>query len=42
MFGRGAREELDDEEAVEFARVLRESLREVLGEEVGEGGKSRL
>jgi diadenosine tetraphosphate (Ap4A) HIT family hydrolase len=42
MFGRGAREELDDDEGVELARVLRESLRQVLGEEMREGGRSRL
>lgn len=42
MFGRGAREDLDDEEGAELARVLRESLRECLGEEAREGGRSRL
>ncbi|KAK5168025.1 uncharacterized protein LTR77_006592 [Saxophila tyrrhenica] len=42
MFGRGAREELDDDEGVDLARVLRESLRTVIGEETREGGKSRL
>lgn len=42
MFGRGAREELDDDEAVEVARCLRESLRGVLGEETREGGRSKL
>jgi diadenosine tetraphosphate (Ap4A) HIT family hydrolase len=42
MFGRGAREELDDDEAVEVAKCLRESLRGVLGEEMREGGRSKL
>lgn len=42
MFGRGAREELDDDEAVELARVLREALRVELGEQTKEGGKSKL
>ncbi|KAF2486776.1 HIT-like domain-containing protein [Neohortaea acidophila] len=42
MFGRGAREELDEDEGAELARVLREALREVLGEEMREGGKSKL
>ena len=42
MFGRGAREELDDDEAVELSKVLREALREELGEEKKEGGKSKL
>ena len=43
MFGRGSREELDDEEGVEIARQLREGLREVLGEEKREeGGRSKL
>ena len=42
MFGKGAREELDDEEAVEFGKVLREALRVELGEEMREGGKSKL
>lgn len=46
MFGRGAREELDDDEGVEIARQLREALREVLAEESkegrGEGEKSKL
>jgi diadenosine tetraphosphate (Ap4A) HIT family hydrolase len=39
MFGRGAREELDDDEGVEIARELREALRSVLGEESKEDGK---
>ncbi|KAK3708909.1 hypothetical protein LTR37_011239 [Vermiconidia calcicola] len=38
MFGRGAREDLDDEEGVEMARCLREALRVELGEEGSEGG----
>ena len=43
MFGRGAREDLDDEEGVEMARELREALRMELGEGVKEeGGKSKL
>jgi diadenosine tetraphosphate (Ap4A) HIT family hydrolase len=43
MFGRGSREELDDDEGVEIARELREGLREVLGEEKREeGGRSKL
>ena len=42
MFGRGAREELDDDEAVELAKILREALREELGEGMKEGGKSKL
>lgn len=42
MFGKGTREELDEEEGVELARVLRESLREVLGEKGKEGGASKL
>ena len=45
MFGRGSREELDDEEGVVIARDLREGMRAVLGEESREGGgeeKSKL
>ena len=48
MFGRGSREELDDEEGVVIARDLREAVRGVLGEGSkegvgeGEGGKSKL
>lgn len=37
MFGRGAREDLDEEEGQELARLLREVLRQEL-----EGGKARL
>ncbi|KAK3113603.1 hypothetical protein LTR53_008957 [Teratosphaeriaceae sp. CCFEE 6253] len=39
MFGRGAREDLDEEEAVEMAATLRKVLRE---EVEGRGGKSKL
>lgn len=42
MFGRGARTDLDDEEGVELAEVLREALRVELGEEMKECGKSHL
>lgn len=42
MFGRGARDDLDEEEGAQLADVLREALREELGEEMKEGGKSRL
>ncbi|KAK5114888.1 hypothetical protein LTR62_002047 [Meristemomyces frigidus] len=38
MFGRGTREELDDEEGLEMALRLREAL----GREVGMGGKAKL
>ncbi|RYP32375.1 hypothetical protein DL767_005240 [Monosporascus sp. MG133] len=37
MFGRGVREELDDEDAVELAARLREELARVLDEESGKG-----
>ncbi|RYO95518.1 hypothetical protein DL764_007678 [Monosporascus ibericus] len=37
MFGRGVREELDDEDAVELAARLREELARVLDEERGKG-----
>ena len=42
MFGRGTREELDDEEGAELAKMLREALREELGEAKKEGGKSKI
>lgn len=43
MFGRGAREELDDDEGKELAAELREALRVELGEGgEGEGGKAKL
>lgn len=42
MFGRGAREELDEEEGAELAKVLREALRLELGESMKEGGRSKL
>ena len=42
MFGRGAREELDEEEGAELAGVLREALRVELGEGMKEGGRSKL
>lgn len=34
MFGRGAREELEDDEGVEMAKLLREALRELIMEDV--------
>lgn len=39
MFGRGAREELEDDEGVEMAGLLREAMRE---EVEGVGGKVKL
>ncbi|EME88165.1 uncharacterized protein MYCFIDRAFT_201423 [Pseudocercospora fijiensis CIRAD86] len=43
MFGRGSREDLDDDEGKEMARRLREAIKkEVEGEEVLRGGKSKL
>lgn len=42
MFGRGAREDLDEEEGRELAGVLREALRVEIGEGMREGGKSKL
>ena len=37
MFGRGTREELDDDEAVDLARKLREAIRKEVGETSKEG-----
>ncbi|KAM0325686.1 hypothetical protein ACHAQA_006986 [Verticillium albo-atrum] len=42
MFGRGKREELDDDEAEVLARELRESVAEVLREETEARSKSKL
>ncbi|KAM0286415.1 hypothetical protein ACHAQH_000841 [Verticillium albo-atrum] len=42
MFGRGKREELDDDEAEVLARELREAVAEVLREEADERQKSKL
>jgi hypothetical protein len=41
MFGRGQREELDDDEAEELAAELRAQIRKELAA-VDEGGKSKL
>ena len=42
MFGRGTREELDDDEGAELATMLREALREELGEAKKEAARSKL
>lgn len=42
MFGRGAREDLDDEEGREVAGLLRGALGEVLDAEGGRGVKAKM
>ncbi|EJT78750.1 hypothetical protein GGTG_03848 [Gaeumannomyces tritici R3-111a-1] len=42
MFGRGTRSELDDDEAVDLARRIRESIAETLREEAGNQPKAKL
>lgn len=42
MFGRGTRSELDDDEAVDLARRIRDSIAETLREEAGSQPKAKL